>query len=162
MFSSSLTYISDSVKESSQNKVFIEDRSKDGSSRAQKKYKESKITSEKEIFDELTGKKSTTTKVQVNGKEQIRHDLQADHVQTRNGAKYNERYMKSDEESLNKYRNFFNSDSNFCLIHGSANSSKGDICICEVDGKIEAINSREIEKKMQAVPRATIVPMQEM
>ncbi len=146
-FSSSLKNISDTVKKSSQNKLFEEDRKKDGSEKAQKKYRNSKITSDGKIYDELTGKESTVSKIIINGKKQIRTDLQADHIQSRNGAKYNSKYLKTDDASLKKLRDYYNSDANFSMIHASANSSKNDICICEIDGKIKAINAHEIDAK---------------
>ena len=85
--------------EQAQKQLFTKERTKDGTTTAQKAYRRSRTTADGKIYDELTGREAERTS-----------ELEADHVQSRNGAKYNSRYIR--EERAEKLREFYNSSDN--------------------------------------------------
>lgn len=113
--------------ENARRKLFQDNRQEDNyEKKRMKKYRESKTDSNGNIFDELTGEK---------GRKDGKSDMHVDHIQSRNAATYNSRYVNAE-----KLREFYNSDSNFEIMHASANTSKGDIRYVEirnVDGSVE-------------------------
>lgn len=139
LYSSELDSIS-KVMHESQKKLFTEDRKHDSLDKLGKQeYRRSKTDDNGDIYDELTGKKGTTSTYVRNGKGVKKSDLQADHVQARESATYNSRYLK--DEGKEALKVFWNSADNMQMIHASANASKGDIRVCKVNGKIKYVNS---------------------
>lgn len=122
-----------SVIEQSQEKLFTEERSKDKLDREKKAWRETQKDENGDLFDDLTGEKGESTTRTRNGKEYETSRLQADHVQSREAATYNGRYIN--EEGAQRLREFYNSDANFQLMLDSANSSKGDVRVYDAAGK---------------------------
>lgn len=116
----------------SQKKLFTEERSKDKLDREKKSWRESKKDENGDLYDDLTGEKGEKTTVVRNGKEEEKSRLQADHVQSREAAMYNSRYIS--EDGAQRLREFYNSDDNFQMMLDSANSSKGDVRVYDKDG----------------------------
>ncbi|MEI0492098.1 hypothetical protein R4J17_06610 [Brachyspira intermedia] len=109
-----------------QAKLFTEDRSQDKLDREGKlEYRASKIDSNGDIYDEITGVKGDTSIVEKNGKEVLVSDMHADHIQSREAATYNSQYMT--EKGVMNLKQFYNSSDNFQIMHASANTSKGDV-----------------------------------
>lgn len=132
------------MMDESQKKLFTEDRKQDSLDKAGKQaYRESRTDENGDIYDELTGRKGTTSTYEKNGKKVTKSDLQADHVQARESATYNSRFLK--EEGVEALKEFWNSSDNMQMIHASANASKGDIRVCNVNGKIKYVNARSKE-----------------
>ena len=103
-----------------------------------KEYRSSKTDNNGNIYDELTG---------CQGKKDGKSDLHVDHIQSRNAATYNSRYVNAE-----KLREFYNSDNNFEIMHASANTSKGDIRYVEIkneDGSIErkGMSGKELQAR---------------
>jgi len=126
-----------------------------------KKYRDKKINHRNNtLTDELTGEQykvvEDKTKTQGENKSVERensqcenessNNLHADHVQSRAAAMYNSRYIVS-EEAKQELKKFINSDDNMELMHASANTSKGDVRICEVDGKRMPMNAKEMKSR---------------
>lgn len=130
-----------SMIDESQTKLFTEDRQQDKLDKKGKKdYRESKRDNEGDLYDELTGVKGGK-KTRKDGREVS--NLHADHVQARETASYSARYLK--EGGQQELKLFWNSADNMQLINASANTSKGDIRVCMVDGKIKYVNARSKE-----------------
>lgn len=111
-----------SNSESARKKLFEDDRKKDSYEKKRRaEYRASKTDSDGNIYDELSG---------CQGKKDGKSDLHVDHIQSRNAATYNSRYVNAE-----KLREFYNSDSNFEIMHASANTSKGDIRVYEFTNK---------------------------
>lgn len=109
-----------------QKQLFTEDRSQDKLDRRKSKYRESKIDGKGNIYDELTGKKGKFLKYEgKNGQQHQKSDMHADHIQSREAARYNSEYIT--EKGVEELREFINSNNNFQIIHASANTSKGDV-----------------------------------
>ncbi len=105
-----------------QDDLFKDNRKNDNyEKKRMKEYRNSKTDSDGNIYDELTG---------CQGKKDGKSDLHVDHIQSRKAAKYNSRYVNAE-----KLREFYNSDSNYEIIHASANTSKGDIRVYEFTNK---------------------------
>ena len=132
MMSDRLEHIA-SVLEENQEKLFTEERSKDKLDREKKAWREIQKDDNGDLFDGLTGEKGEFTTRTRNGKEYVASRLQADHIQSREAATYNGRYIN--EEDAQRLREFYNSDANFQLMLDSANSSKGDVRVYDIDGK---------------------------
>lgn len=127
-----------------QAQLFEEDRAKDSlDMQGKKAYRESQRNENGDIYDELTGKRGSQTVVHKNGKDVYVSDLHADHVQAREAARYNKRYIT--EAGVQELREFWNSKDNMQIMHGSANTSKGDIRVCEIDGKIRYLNPKDAD-----------------
>lgn len=120
------------VMAESQEKLFTEDRSKDKLDREKKAWKDLQRDENGNLYDDLTGEKGESTTRTRNGKEYEANRLQADHVQSREAATYNKRYIN--EEGAQKLREFYNSDANFQLMLDTANSSKGDVRVYDKEG----------------------------
>lgn len=120
------------VMEESQQKLFTEERSKDKLDREKKAWREKQKDENGDLYDDLTGEKGETTTRTRNGKEYEASRLHADHIQSREAAAYNGRYI--DENGAEKLREFYNSDANFQLILDSANSSKKDVRVYDANG----------------------------
>lgn len=97
------------------------------------------------LRDELSGREVETTTKPQNKKDWYSRDLQADHEIPREAITYNSRYIKSSDEILDKYRAFYNSPSNMQMMSASANASKGDVRVCEVNGEIKYMNPKSKE-----------------
>ena len=121
-----------SLMAESQEKLFTEERSKDKLDREKKAWRETQRDENGDLYDDLTGEKGESTTRTRNGKEYEASRLQADHVQSREAATYNSRYI--DEEGAQRLREFYNSDANFQMMLDSANSSKGDVRVYDKDG----------------------------
>lgn len=119
--------------EQNQGKLFTEERSKDKLDREKKAWRETQKDEKGELYDDLTGEKGEKTTRTRNGKEYEVSRLHADHIQSREAATYNHRYMN--EEGAQRLREFYNSDANFQLMLDSANSSKGDVRVYDKDGR---------------------------
>lgn len=100
---------------------------------AQQKYRMSKTDENGNIYDELTGEKA--------------EDLEADHVQAFNFANYNSDYI--DDDGKQELQDFWNSSDNLQMIDGGANSSKGDVRICEFYELDENGNSKLVRKGLR-------------
>ena len=121
--------------ERSQTHLFPEDRATDKLDREGKRsYREQQRDANGDLWDELTGRKGTQTTIQQNGKDVYKSDVHADHIQSREAARYNSKYIT--QEGVQALKKFWNSSDNMQLMHASANSSKGDVRVCEVDGKV--------------------------
>ena len=119
-----------------QKKLFTEDRKTDKLDRQGKAdYREQYEKDHGELRDELTGK--------ADRKPNGRSELHADHIQARESAMYNSRYLK--ENYVEEMKRFYNSADNMQLIHASANTSKGDVRVCQVGGTIKYLNARSAE-----------------
>lgn len=130
--------------DSCQAQLFTEDRSTDRlDAKGKKAYRESKRDENGDLYDELTGNKGTQTTIYQNGKEVSKSDLHADHVQSREAARYNSKYVTHD--GVEALKEFWNSSDNMQLMHASANTSKGDVRVCEVNGKIKYLNTKDAE-----------------
>ena len=153
--SSELNRISDEMHRS-QVKLFSEDRETDNATKkAQKAYRKEKTQPDGVLRDEITGQAGTTSTFNRNGQTYEKSDLQADHRQARESATYNARYLSA--EGAEKMRQFWNSSDNFQMMHASANASKGDIRVCNVNGEIKYVNARsnEYDAKTDITYKAT-------
>ena len=128
-----------------QEKLFTIDRKKDSITKnAQEAYRDKKKKTNKEgdiitnkkgyiIYDELTGKKGKFLEYEgKNGQQHKRSEMHADHIQSREAARYNSEYIT--EKGVEKLKEFINSDDNFQIIHASANTSKGDVRVYDENG----------------------------
>ncbi len=142
------------LADESREKLFTESRSTDrATAAAQKAYRESQRAQNGGIArDELTGapEKMKTRKDGVQYS-----DLHADHTQARETARVVSRYLV--EEGKENMRKFYNSEPNMQLIHASANTSKGDVRVCKVNGEIKFLNARsaEYDPKTDITDKAT-------
>lgn len=133
--------------EKAQEKLFQENRNNDKLDKNGKiAYRESKRNQDGDLYDELTGNKGEKKKVTKNGKECLLSDLHADHVQAREAARYNGRYIR--EDKVEKLKEFYNSPENMELIHASANAAKGDVRVCRIGDNIEYLNSKAMESRI--------------
>ncbi len=100
---------------------------------------------QKDDFDNLTD--SITNN--INSK------LDVDHIQSRESAKYNAKYITDDGKD--QLKAFWNSEDNFQLMFQSANRSKNDIRVCDVNGKIEykTTNEKTYDPKTDITHRAS-------
>ena len=131
--------------ENSQKKLFTESRATDRLDREGKRqYRDDRVTADGTIKDELTGRDGSVSQVMVNGKLRNKSNLHADHTQSRNGAVYNSQFIR--EDKLEELKKFYNSSDNMQMMSATANTSKGDIAICIIDGEVRDINARDIEK----------------
>lgn len=94
------------------------------------------------LRDELSGREVKTNTKPQNKKDWYSKGLQADHKIPREAISYNERYIKSSDEILDKYRSFYNSDANMQMMLASANGSKSDVRVCNVNGEIKYMMPR--------------------
>lgn len=140
--------------QSFQSQLFTSDRSDDKFDiNGKKDYRNSRVENihEKDgklvgtLRDELSGREVETTTKPQNKKDWYSRDLQADHKMPREAITYNARYIKSSDEILDKYRAFYNSDANMQMMLASANGSKGDVRVCNVNGEIKYMNPRSNE-----------------
>lgn len=128
-----------------QEKLFTVPRKKDKiTAEAQEAYRDKKKKTNKEgdiitnkkgyiIYDELTGKKGKFLKYESkNGQQHQKSDMHADHIQSRDAARYNSEYIT--DKGVEELREFINSDDNFQIIHASANTSKGDVRVYDENG----------------------------
>lgn len=153
--SAELDAINETMKKAS-TKLFDEDRSVDKLDRGGKKaYRKSMIDENGNIPDELTGENGTTSTYIKNGKRVKKSDLQADHIQAREAARFNARYVT--DAGAEELRVFWNSSDNMQMMHASANASKGDIRVCKVGGEIKYVNARskEYDPSTDMTDRAT-------
>ena len=143
--SSRLDQITSTIDNATKNSaLFNNDRVNDKLDiRGKKDYRKSQEDANGDVYDELTGKKGTKSKIIKNGKEEEKSNLQADHIQAREAARYNSRYITNNGKK--ELQQFWNSSDNMQMIHASANASKGDIRVCEIDGKIQFVNARSKE-----------------
>ena len=139
--SSTLDSIGRSMEENTA-ALFETERQKDYADTAGRKaYRDSRVDENGNIYDELTGRKGEQTTVVKNGKEELRSDMHADHIQAREAATYNRRFVT--EKGAEELRDFMNSADNMQIMHASANTSKGDIRVCKVNGSIVYKNTKE-------------------
>ena len=132
--SSTLDKISADI-DNNQVQLFFEDRATDRLDREGKRqYRESQRDADGNLTDELTGRIGQQTTIQQNGKAVLKSDLHADHIQSREAARYNSKYITQD--GVQALKEFWNSADNMQLMHASANTSKGDVRVCEVGGKV--------------------------
>ncbi len=133
-----------SIMDASQEQLFTEHRATDKhASKGLREYRKSKVDENGDIYDELNGQKGAKKTIIRNGKEETKSELQADHCQARETAKYNTKYLK--KEGGEELKLFWNSADNMQIIYESANASKGDIRVCKVNGKIKYMNARSSE-----------------
>lgn len=144
--------------QSFQSQLFVNDRASDKFDiNGKKDYRNSRVENIYEengklvgiLKDELSGREVKTTTKPHNKKDWYSHDLQSDHKIPREAITYNERYIKSSDEILNKYRAFYNSDANMQMMLASANASKGDVRVCKVNGEIKYMNPKSSEYNPQ-------------
>lgn len=122
------------LNDKSQRKLFTQDREKDQlDKRGKQQYRDSKQAAEGKLVDELTGYEGSHTTVVRNGKEILVSDLHADHIQSREAATYNARYLS--DPGAESMRQFYNSSDNFQMLHASANTSKGDVRVYDNRGQ---------------------------
>lgn len=129
-----------------QRQLFDIERGKDNlDKKGKREYRNSKLTEDGKLYDEITGHEGSYNVIKKNGKDSFVSDLNADHIQSRESIKYNERYIR--EDKIQKLKEFYNSVDNMQMMHASANTSKGDVRVCEVNGKIEYMNSKEFDSR---------------
>lgn len=134
--------------EKSQQKLFTEGRAQDKLDMKGKiNYRLSKKENDGKIYDELTGKEGGSYTQIKNGKEVPVSDLQADHVLPREAATYNERYVT--EKGHEELKKFWNSPDNMQMMHASANTSKGDVRVCEIDGRIVYLHAKNLKSRQE-------------
>lgn len=129
-----------------QKKLFTEDRARDSLDRLGKKaYRTQQLSEKGEISDELTGDNQFASR-----------DYHADHIQPREAATYNSRYLKS--EHIAELKRFYNSADNMEMIHASANTSRGDVRVCQIDGQVRYLDARskEYKKALEQDPQVDI------
>ena len=127
----------------SQEKLFTEERSKDKLDREKKAWRETQQDRQGELYDDLTGEKGETSNRMRNGKEYEASRLHADHIQSREAARYTRAYATDDRAE--RLREFYNSDANFQLMLDTANTSKGDVRVCIVDDEVKNYNTKDSE-----------------
>lgn len=128
--------------DANQEKLFTETRKMDSLDRKGKlNYRKSKLNANGHLYDELTGEKGDYVTVTINGKDTLRSDLHADHIQSREAASYNSRYIK--DSGKDALKDFWNSNDNMQMMHASANTSKGDVRVCKVNGEIKYYNTKD-------------------
>lgn len=94
--------------EQNQAKLFDLARDDDNSDpKARREYRESQKRDGDTIYDQVTGKEGGGRYILKNGKKVWVSDLQADHIQNRAGATYNEKFIK--EVGKEALQNFYNS-----------------------------------------------------
>ncbi|TXJ21525.1 hypothetical protein EPJ79_10505 [Brachyspira aalborgi] len=135
-----------------QKQLFTEDRSQDKLDREGKlKYRESKKDENGILTDELTGQKGEFLEYEKNGQKYQKSDMHADHIQSREAARYNSEYIT--EKGVEKLKEFINSDDNFQIIHASANTSKGDVrAYLGKDGKVYCDKDKGVDITYKATP----------
>lgn len=130
--------------DASQAQLFTEDRATDKlDARGKREYRESQRDENGDLYDGITGRKGTQTTIHQNGKNVRKSDLHADHIQSREAARYNSKYIT--HEGVEALKEFWNSSDNMQLMHASANTSKGDVRVCNIDGKIKYLNTKDAE-----------------
>jgi len=146
-YSSTLQRISEQSRKA-QKQLFMENRSQDKlDARSKRQYRESRMQPDGKLYDELTGREGSVVTVIRNGKPVVTSDLHADHIQARESAKYNSRYIR--EDRLDELKLSYNSEDNFLLMHASANTSKSDVRVCVIDGKVVNLQSKEMKSRME-------------
>lgn len=153
--SEELSEISDWI-DNGQEKLFEENRAHDKLDRNGKNlYREQMTDNDGNVYDDITGNKGDTVSYEKNDKEISKSDLHADHVQSRESASYNKRYIK--ESGAEELKEFWNSADNMQMLHQTANTSKGDVRVCIVDGKERYINtnSKEYDTSKDITYKAT-------
>lgn len=134
--------------QNAQKQLFNVERKKDKMDRDGKEnYRTSKLDEDGKIYDEITGLEGSKRIVNSNGKDHLVSDLHADHIQARETIKYNTRYIR--EDKVEKLKEFYNSADNMQMMHASANTSKNDVRVCEVDGNIQYMQSNEMKNKIE-------------
>lgn len=131
-----------------QKKLFTEDRQADKHDiKGKKAYRTSRTMQDGKIHDELTGREGVSTTVLKNGREELRSDIQADHVQARASISYNSRYIR--EDKIEKLKEFYHSADNMQMMHASANASKGDVRVCTENGNVIYLNAKEMRSRQE-------------
>lgn len=139
--SEELNRIADDL-DSCQEQLFTENRKNDTlDQKGKKEYRESQRDENGNLYDDLTGKQGTEKTIKKNDKNVSQSNLHADHIQSREAARYNSKYIT--HNGVDALREFWNSSDNMQLIHASANTSKGDVRVCEIDGKIQYLNTKD-------------------
>lgn len=135
--------------DNAQKQLFAENRAQDRLDiKGKKAYRKLRTTDDGKLYDELTGHEGSTKTIIKNGKEVQVSDLQADHVQARESITYNERYIR--DNKVEQLKEFFNSSDNMQMMHASANSSKGDVRVCENErGQVEYLNAKEMKSRQE-------------
>lgn len=100
-----------------------------------------------DLHDDLTGIKEEKKTQNRNGKDVDVSDIHADHIQARAAAQYNSRYISTD--GIHKLKDFYYSADNLQLLHASANTSKGDVRVCEINGKIKYLTPKDADYKKE-------------
>lgn len=133
--------------DNAQRQLFTENRAQDNLDiKGKKAYRTIKTTDNGKLYDELTGREGSSKTIIKNSKEVQVSDLQADHIQARESIMYNERNIRADK--VEQLKKFYNSSDNMQMIHASANSSKGDVRVCENNkGQVEYLNAKEMRSR---------------
>lgn len=133
---------------SAQKQLFEENRSQDRmDANGKKQYRNNQTQPDGKLYDELTGREGSSSEVIRNGKLHTKSDLHADHIQARESVKYNSRYIRG--ERLEELKAFYNSEDNMQMMHASANTSKSDVRVCVVDGKVVNLQSNEMKSRIE-------------
>lgn len=127
--------------------LFTDTRKNDSLEKETKAYRDKRIA-ENRLTDDITGREGSYYIRVKNGKEERVSNLHADHVQARDSAKFDSRYIK--EEHIQDMRDFFYSDQNFWMIHASANTSKGAVRVCNTDNGIVYMSDKEFKNAVNA------------
>lgn len=144
---SSRLYEISAEAQGAQRQLFNDNRSKDKLDREGKiSYRKAQTTEDGKLYDEITGREGTSKVIVKNGKDISVSELHADHIQARESVMYNEKYIR--QEKRQKLKEFYNSKDNMQMMHESANSSKKDVRVCKVDGKIEYLQSNEMNSRI--------------
>lgn len=142
--------------DASQQQLFDTERKKDSADRKSRDdYRDSKRDINGDLYDELSGVKEEKKTIIQNNKEVHKSDLQADHIQSREAATYNKKYIK--EKGIEELRSILYSSDNMQMLHASANASKSDVRVCNVNGNIvyKTTKDSDYDKSTDITHKAT-------
>ena len=127
--------------------LFTEARKKDPLEKKTIEYRKMR-TANNDLTDDITGRKGSYYVRIKNGKEEQVSNLHADHIQARDSAKVDVRYVK--KENYQDLKSFYYSEDNFWMIHASANTSKGAVRVCNTDAGTVFMSDKKFKDAVQA------------
>lgn len=127
--------------------LFTDARKTDSLEKKTKAYRDKRIADNR-LVDDVTDREGSYSIRIKNEKEMRVSNLHADHIQARDSAKIDARYIKEDQ--IQEIRDFFYSDRNFWLIHASANTSKGAVRVCNTDNGVVYMSDKEFKSAVDS------------
>jgi hypothetical protein len=137
----------------SQRKLFEKEKDEEGKPKKNAKYVDKELIQEgKDEYAEKHKNEDGTYNDGYTGdkvgdkqtKRGKRRREEVEHTQALATATYNEKYIK--EKGIAELKAVYNSEANFAMMIDTANLAKGDVRVCEVDGKVEYLTSQEKAK----------------